>query len=379
MSRHRPTRLVVPGLTVALLLPAAASAADRGPVTGGVLGLEPGGAVGRALDRHDVTIRPHDGATSSDGRIDVPSTHGYVGRVPVVYHQRDSGLALQSDDGEVTITGLRTKIGRRSEIRGRIDGGPRRLLFTVGATRLFNRSGSGVAQRSRINLRMTHAAARTLGRKLGIGRLRGGRFGKVTIIAQIGRAGAPTPTGPIAPTIPPPQTNPTRVSGTAEWGVKASFRRYIAGPIAHGSIAVGDGATQDPGGGTFRFPAVGESDTAAATDWRYGGSVTFDAHGGQLHMELRNPRIVVDAAGTRGTIFADVTSRSLSGGTTNVYENIAFATLDPTRGARTVTGATTTWSDVPVTLTAAGVPAFAEFYPAGQELDPVTFSLTREG
>ncbi|MGE4428474.1 MAG: HtaA domain-containing protein [Solirubrobacteraceae bacterium] len=376
----RPTRIALSAVTATLLVPAAASAADPGEVTGGALGFEPGGKVGKALDRSDVTIRPHDGASVADDRIDVPTSRGYVGRVAILNQQRDSGLALQSDDGEVTITGLRTKIGKRSEIRGRIDGGPRRLLFTVSATRLFHRTGSGVAQRSRINVRMTHAAAKTLGRKLGIGRLRGGRFGKVTIIAQLERTNggtAPTPSPAPAPPAPVPAPNPTRVGGVADWGVKESFRKYIAGPIAHGTITVGDGATQTSSG-TFRFPATAERDTASGTDWRYGGTVTFDGHGGQLHMELRNPRVVLDAAGTAGTLYADVTSRSLSAGTTIDYPGVAFASLDPTKGQRTVSGPTTTWSGVPATLTAAGAPAFADFYAAGQELDPVTFSLTRE-
>ncbi len=77
----------------------------------------------------------------------------------------------------------------------------------------------------------------------------------------------------------------------ADWGVKTSFRNYIKGPIAHGSIAVGDGVTENADG-TFHWPVSGgEYDPATnATVVRFGGFVRFTGHDGALDMRVWNPR-----------------------------------------------------------------------------------------
>jgi hypothetical protein len=71
---------------------------------------------------------------------------------------------------------------------------------------------------------------------------------------------------------------PSGGSGFLTWGVKKSFREYVTGPIAHGSILTSGGATQN-GDGTFSFPAVSG---ASATSARFTGSVRFTGHDGQL-------------------------------------------------------------------------------------------------
>ncbi|WP_420855623.1 HtaA domain-containing protein, partial [Streptomyces kanamyceticus] len=41
-------------------------------------------------------------------------------------------------------------------------------------------------------------------------------------------------------------------NGTLDWGLKESFRKYVAG-IAHGTIEATDGAKQAEGNGVFTF------------------------------------------------------------------------------------------------------------------------------
>src|SRR5687768_14636705 len=90
-------------------------------------------------------------------------------------------------------------------------------------------------------------------------------------------------------------------SGFLTWGVKESFRQYVTGPIAHGSISVSGGATKNADG-TFRFPAApGGSATASS----FLGAVRFSGHDGKLDLSVANLRIQL--TGNSGTLFADVT------------------------------------------------------------------------
>ncbi len=168
--------------------------------------------------------------------------------------------------------------------------------------------------------------------------------------------------------------------GHLDWGVKQSFRNYIGGPIAHGTITTSEGATRNADG-TFRFPSAPEStgsvdadaDTAALA---FAGKVEFTGHdsgsGPQLFMTVEDLR--VELTGSGGTLVADVVSKSLSSGELVSYDDVEFAALADTD----LTGAdgTVTATGIGATLIEAGVPAFADFYPAGTALDPLTFAVT---
>ena len=71
----------------------------------------------------------------------------------------------------------------------------------------------------------------------------------------------------------------TLTGGDSDWGVKLSFRNYIAGPIAHGDIATFDGATRNPDG-TFSFPVTGGNweEATRAGEVTLGGRVRFRGH-----------------------------------------------------------------------------------------------------
>ncbi|MTV27985.1 hypothetical protein FTX61_21640, partial [Nitriliruptoraceae bacterium ZYF776] len=171
---------------------------------------------------------------------------------------------------------------------------------------------------------------------------------------------------------------PDAVTGDATWGVKASFRNYVTGPIAHGTITVSEGAVRNDDG-TFGFgDGAGVSDPVAGTlDVAFGGRVRFDGHGGLLQLELADPRIVVDADGAR--LIADARSKSFTDGEMVEYPDAHVADLDLTGVTPTVVDGVTTYAAVPATLTEEGVPAFASFYAAGEALDRVTFSYRAAG
>ncbi|MEU6951349.1 HtaA domain-containing protein [Streptomyces sp. NPDC045714] len=165
------------------------------------------------------------------------------------------------------------------------------------------------------------------------------------------------------------------VDGTLDWGIKETFRKYIAGPIAQGEITVADGAKQAAGNGVFTFTdGKGSYDTAThGSDTAFKGSVRFEGHHGLLDVELSDVKV---ASGREtGTITADFTSKKMDG--TVVTKNDApIADLDMTKAKRGGgAGGAMVFSDIPATLTADGSEAFAGFYEEGAELDPATLSV----
>lgn len=161
--------------------------------------------------------------------------------------------------------------------------------------------------------------------------------------------------------------------GHLDWGVKQSFRNYISGPIAHGTITTSEGATRNADG-TFRFPtATGSVDADADTaELAFTGKVEFTGHDGLLYMTVEDIRVTLTGSG--GTLVADVVSKSLSSGQLTTYDDVEFATLADTDLA--AADGTVAGTGIGATLTETGSPAFAGFYPAGTALDPVSFAAT---
>lgn len=165
----------------------------------------------------------------------------------------------------------------------------------------------------------------------------------------------------------------------ADWGVKASFRSYIAGPIANGSTEVSEGASINSNG-TFHFPvASGTYDPETrSTVVQFSGQVHFSGHAGQLDLRIWNPRVEITPEGA--ALYAEVASRSLQEGASVVsYPNAKLADLDISSATPAVDSTTTTWSALPTTLDEQGVAPFAGFYVAGTALDPVTFGYEGPG
>lgn len=172
------------------------------------------------------------------------------------------------------------------------------------------------------------------------------------------------------------QAAPGDVAGaTLQWGVKSSFRSYIAGPIAHGSWTVAGGVTD-------ATPFTWSAGTGSATSVGYPGSIQFRGHEGlgvpagsyALDFTLSNVRVVVDSA-TAATVVVDVRSNSLSDPANFITSRaVPFAAVDLAGGTNSSTPGAVAFSNAPATLTAAGATAFSGFYGEGAELDPVSFS-----
>lgn len=173
----------------------------------------------------------------------------------------------------------------------------------------------------------------------------------------------------------PPAVADTVTGGSATWGVKESFRNYVQSPTASGQITTSDGANIN-GDGTFNFqPGSGTFDPVTGkTDAKFRGTVLFTGHAGVLRVQISDPRVVYE--GASGVLYADVVSRDQNTSQDVSYPGVDFATLNLAGITPTVDGSTASVSNIPAKLTANGAKAFAGFYSAGENLDPISLSFT---
>lgn len=182
-------------------------------------------------------------------------------------------------------------------------------------------------------------------------------------------------------------------SGALDWGIRASFRSYIVGPIAQGTVTT-DAPAATNADGTYRFPATAGGDATAggAVDIGFGGTIRFRGHGYHdpaagdlLQVSVGDVRLRGSgASGGTATLIADITSLPLPddlahpgpAGAAVTHADIELATVALGSVTPETTGSGFVLRNVPVTLTAAGAAAFAGFYVAGEPLDPLTLTVT---
>lgn len=175
-------------------------------------------------------------------------------------------------------------------------------------------------------------------------------------------AAEPEPTPEPSPEVtPPPAPQPT-TAGSLRWGVKESFRSYVTGTVAQGSIRVAGAGNE---GSTVIFPQSAPGGAAGAA---YGGSVRFLGHNGLMDVTIASPEVRI-LSEARGELVATVNG-----------SRVVLATLALDRGTRSVLpDGAVRYLSVPATLTAAGSPTFgfggSVFYTAGTALDAVTFTI----
>ncbi|MFD5882504.1 HtaA domain-containing protein [Streptomyces yangpuensis] len=166
--------------------------------------------------------------------------------------------------------------------------------------------------------------------------------------------------------------------GRLDWGIKSSFQSYVTGPVAKGGFKLKSGAAT-VGGSLFRFhSATGSYDPATgAFEASYSGGVTFQGHqkpDGVYELDMTVSRPTVKISGGGGTLYVDVSSKAKDTGTVSNQSQVPFATLG-VGGINMKGGASPlTLTNIPVTLTAQGAQAFAGYYPAGAQLDPLSLS-----
>lgn len=194
---------------------------------------------------------------------------------------------------------------------------------------------------------------------------RGGSSGSAGSSGSSGAAGGGgADTGPAGTGSAPSASAPDSAgAGSLSWGLRKSFRDYITGPIANGSIAVSGGASSS--GNAYTFPQSGEEKGDGGADYR--GSVNFRGHGGILDLTLSDPGVTIDSD-RRGKLTAEVDG-----------DRITVADLNLGASAKSESDGATVYSDVPATLNPSGAKLFEyngnSFYPAGTTLDPVTFTV----
>lgn len=327
---------------------------------------------------------------------------GNVLSLPINSLEPSAAAASASSDGwlrfkrgkrGVVLSGLRFDLSART-LNGKL-GDEELSVFRLGASAQVD-AAAGKVSLSGGAMRLTAEAAGALKQRLGLKRslVRKG-VGVLWLSAQVnpGKSASPQPV--------PPQ--PTRVAfpvvlGELDWGVLASWRKYVLGnfpPGSAGTITTADGATEhgtlsEPSG-YFGFPmatgstATFEQGLGGATDrlvLETEGSVTF-AKPAHCIIEVELADLVVTLDGANSSIELDsVYDIDTPPGCTDQpavpSSDVDFASLDLSGITPVYSdgGKTVTWSGIPATLTAEGSTAFGlPNYKEGQELDPVTVTV----
>ncbi|MBX3313930.1 MAG: HtaA domain-containing protein [Actinobacteria bacterium] len=128
------------------------------------------------------------------------------------------------------------------------------------------------------------------------------------------------------------------------WGVRESYRNYIAGPVANGELVASNGANHPEGGsgsggGAFTWKLRSSTFDAATTTGTVQLEGTVETRGHHktgdvwiLDATFSNPRLVIN--GSTGTFYVDVTFRPYQGINPNpvpakqTVNDLAFATVD---------------------------------------------------
>ncbi|MFE1556358.1 HtaA domain-containing protein [Streptomyces sp. NPDC058734] len=166
--------------------------------------------------------------------------------------------------------------------------------------------------------------------------------------------------------------------GRLDWGLKSSFQSYVTGPVAKGGFQLKGGAAT-VGGGLFRFHSATGSYDPASGEFQaaFSGGVTFQGHrkpDGAYELDLTVSRPTVRISGGRGTLYLDVTGKAKDSGAVSSRSQVPFATLGLGGIDMKGGGSPLVLTNVPATLTEQGAEAFAGYYQAGAQLDPVSLS-----
>lgn len=175
------------------------------------------------------------------------------------------------------------------------------------------------------------------------------------------------------------------------WGVRSSFRTYVAGP-GGGQITTQEGVewldAAGPGKGPFKWQVDWASfdDGTDTGTVQFSGGATMQAHASGsdfvLDVSIWNPRLEI--AGDTGTLVADLNYRPYQGVDPDPLPNlqaaldVPFATVDlsgetldaDANGNYSITDAPMTGIDA-----AMQVIGFDQFYGTGVALDPITTSF----
>jgi len=141
------------------------------------------------------------------------------------------------------------------------------------------------------------------------------------------------------------------------WGVKASFRQYVAA-ISDGTESVSEGAFIE--GGAFSFPFQ----EAVEGEYRFQGRVDVTGYNGLLSVQVQNPWLHV----SESTWWITVVDPAYRG---DLDKRIRICSLGNPLPDRPVSNTTV----LPARLDSAATRLFDDVYPPGTELDDITIVL----
>ncbi|MFJ9953166.1 HtaA domain-containing protein [Kitasatospora sp. NPDC091207] len=327
----------------------------------------------------------------------------FSGGVRFTGHQENGGNALDLSIGRLTFraaagggAGLYADVSSKAKDTGQVSSVSQAKLADLSLAGVDLRGAAGTLALSNVPATLTDAGAKAFGNFYTAGTALDPVSLSVNLPAAQPAPAAPSPTAaastpttvpttrpaatpeqPSAAPTPPAAGAPARTEfadGALDWGVRRTFRDYVTGAIAKGRWELGGGAAD--GGAFFRWtPAKGGYDPGAGTlTASFGGSVRFTGMSGGgaygLDLTLANPGVTVTDG--QGRLVADVSGRTPDGGSQALtgVELAAFdaAALKPEAGLLKAV-------ELPLRLTEAGAKAFGNLYPAGTEMDPLSFAV----
>ncbi|MFF2040247.1 HtaA domain-containing protein [Kitasatospora sp. NPDC058170] len=371
-----------------------------GPIAKGSWGLTGGAAtVGGSTFRFHSAQGSYDPATGA-------LSASFSGGVRFTGHRENGVDALDLSIGRLTFravqggaAGLYADVSSKSKETGQVSSVSQARLADLALSGLDLRGAAGTLTLSSVPATLTDAGARAFGNFYTAGTALDPLTLSVNLPASAPSAtpsaaptsaapasaapttAAPTTAAPADAPVPPAPTaapqEPARTEFTAgvlDWGVRRTFRDYVTGSIAKGRWELGGGSAD--GGAFFRWaPARGGYDPATgALTAAFGGSVRFtglqDGGAYGLDLTLGNPGVRV--ADGRGHLTADVSGRTPDGSSQQL-DAVELGEFDAS-GLKPEGGLLKA-SELPLKLTEAGARALGRLYPAGTEMDPLSFAV----
>ncbi|MDR2255265.1 MAG: HtaA domain-containing protein [Arthrobacter sp.] len=160
-------------------------------------------------------------------------------------------------------------------------------------------------------------------------------------------------------------------SASLTWGVKSSFRSYVKGKIAKGSITVSGGAKQAANNGAFTFTSGSGSVLSGKGTVTFKGAVKFTGHKGQMNLALSDVKVQL-AGGGKGYLVADAKAPKSKLTKAISLNNKRIATVKVATSK--ASGGKVALKITSVKLTSDGSKALAGFYPAGTVVDSASVS-----
>ncbi|MEE1789157.1 HtaA domain-containing protein [Streptomyces sp. SP17BM10] len=319
-------------------------------------------------------------------------TAAFSGGVRFTGHRENGADTLDLSLGRVTFravqggaAGLYADVSSKSRETGEVSSASQARVADLSLAGVDLRGAAGTLTLGNVPATLTDAGAKAFAGFYAAGTALDPVTLSVTLPAARATSAAPSPSG--APT-PVPTAGPTAAptataqvpartefaDGALDWGVRRTFRDYVTGAIAQGRWELGAGAAD--GGAFYRWsPAKGAYDPATgALTASFTGTVRFTGlrAGGTdgLDLTLANPGVTV--ADGRGHLLADVSGRTPDGARQQLT-GAELAVFDPT-GLKPEGGLLKA-VELPLKLTETGAKAFGGLYPAGTEMDPLSFAV----